>query len=242
MNGNNVVGISSSSALQASSYTADVTQPALVSFTLDMDAGVLAIVFDETVDAATMQTPFVILQDSAAASVNYVLTGGSSSATDSTQIDINISETDLNEIKRLALATAKATTFLRLGSAAVNDTTGNAVVSIGDGAAVEATTYTPDTTAPFLVSYDLNMRDGQVVLRFSETVDVSTQRRFFCCAIDGQLECSECCVWGLLELQHRRDSDHDCSDRLGPQRDQAAIELGRVCREHVHDDVLVCNQ
>ena len=62
------------------------------------------------------------------------------------------------------MASANSTTFVRFGSAAVNGTAGNAVQPIIDGAAMQVAVYTVDTTAPVLLSFDLNMRDGNVVL------------------------------------------------------------------------------
>ena len=56
----------------------------------------------------------------------------------------------------------------------MNGTAGNAVQPIIDGAAMQVAVYTVDTTAPALLSFDLNMRNGSVVLVFSETVVAST--------------------------------------------------------------------
>ena len=106
LNGNAVVSIGNSSALLVSQYTADTTQPKLTSFDLDMNAGVLRMVFGETVDAATLQPAFVILQDNQTEGVDFVLTGGARSTTDSTDVSINITAVDLNEILLWRVQTA----------------------------------------------------------------------------------------------------------------------------------------
>jgi hypothetical protein len=175
MVGNLVVNISASSAKQTNDYTADSTRPILASFDFDLDLGMLTAVFDETVDAGTLRAGFFVLQNNVTASSSHVLTGGNLSTIDSTVVQINMTIGDLNEIKKKTmLATANTTTFLRIGSAAVNDTAANQVVPVSDGSAVAVSTYTADTTAPVLVSYDLNMHTGVVLMTFSETVNASS--------------------------------------------------------------------
>ena len=71
-----------------------------------MYAGVLRMVFGETVDAATLQPAFVILQDNQTEGVDLVRTGGARSTTDSTDVSINITAVDLNEILLWRVQTA----------------------------------------------------------------------------------------------------------------------------------------
>jgi len=57
--GNRVGSVDSSSAVQVTNFTADVTPPQLEKFDLDLDSGFLNLTFNEVVDAVSF-TPTLI--------------------------------------------------------------------------------------------------------------------------------------------------------------------------------------
>jgi hypothetical protein len=65
MSGNSAVLVPSTSALQARAYTAVTTPPVLQTFELDMDAGVLVMVFSETVRKSSVLASDLTLQSAA---------------------------------------------------------------------------------------------------------------------------------------------------------------------------------
>ena len=109
---------------------------------------------------------------------SYTLTGGSLVPFANDYIlNVKLSFDDVNEIKRLSgngLATGADSTFLYLSNATVADMAGNLIVGVENRT---ATSYVTDTTSPRLLSFDLQMTNGteplEIVLRFSETIDVS---------------------------------------------------------------------
>ena len=148
----------------------------MLSFDLNMRDGNVVLVFSETVDVSTVTINEFALQASATSATPSVACGGAlSSAVDSTQITITLSAAVLNEIKRQsALATSTNTTFLSMGSSAINDMAGVAVTAIGSGAAKPVNNFTADTVGPTVTGVELDMRLLELTLNFSETVNASS--------------------------------------------------------------------
>jgi hypothetical protein len=104
------------------------------------------------------------------------LTGGSKTlSADGLVVTVGLLDNDLNKIKADAgLAIDKETTFLRLTSAFVTDTSNQLVDAITLNAAQQAFAYSGDTEKPTLSTFDLNMNDGTVTLVFVESMDPTT--------------------------------------------------------------------
>jgi hypothetical protein len=173
--GNKVVAIAPSGALKTNNFTADVTDPVLTNFDLDMNRGVLKLVFDEVVDAATLQVKWLtLLENRTSAGTSYSLQGGLHEKVDGTELVVNLTVADMNAIKQKPrLAVSNSSSYLRIAAPSVNDTVGNPVAAIGVSSAVAVTHFVQDTTPPVLESFDLNMHSGHVALTFTETVDAS---------------------------------------------------------------------
>ena len=77
MNGNDVSVIPVQRPLQISNFTNDTTRPTIVAFDLDMNEGILAIYFLETVDILSVNYSCIALQDTFHGVNTYRLTGGS---------------------------------------------------------------------------------------------------------------------------------------------------------------------
>ena len=180
MNGNPVVMVNSSYALQVSMFQEDVTSPLLVTFDLDMDTGTIYLTFDETVEASSLDVMQITLQDATLASTpnnTYILTGGYTSVDDSTILVVNFTFFDLNEIKKirgLASNPNGTNSFIVITNMTLVDMNFNPIVPISDGLALRVNTFTEDLTPPELLSFDLDLDLGILVLNFSETVDTLT--------------------------------------------------------------------
>lgn len=131
MYGNELSVINRVSALIANSYVSDTTSPVLSDWSLDMNAGELTISFDETVKNSSLVLPKLSVRDNSTyVSFEYMLTGGMSLSHDSSQLNIELSEADLNEIKRLDLCSHFQNgrdCYIVLEEAAVEDMAGNFV-------------------------------------------------------------------------------------------------------------------
>ena len=195
MFGNDVVAVEYENAIRIANLTEDTTPPRLIDFTLDLDEGRMLLTFSEAVKSSTLRMKELILQSAQEAARGettfYSLTGGRSSLysnvvfplapsqyvnlSDSTTLEVFFSSTDLNSIKKLEnLATEKNNSFLIISSLFVQDMNENWVAAISNSSALKASTVTPDRTAPSLVSFDLDLNEGKLILSFSETVDRSS--------------------------------------------------------------------
>ena len=156
-----------------STYTSDTTPPVLISFTSNLNSSTLTLLFDEPVDSSTLDpTKFIVLSQPAANATAYRLTDGYTNSSNGRQIELIITQDDLNEIKKLEnLFTSNANTYLQFDDKAIVDMADNDIVNISASQAFRSSGFTSDTTRPGLVSFDFDANTGTLSLHFSETVD-----------------------------------------------------------------------
>lgn len=163
---------------QVLSFTEDGVRPTFVSFDLDLNEGVLALTFSETVRVSSLNVTQISFQDDSNvnfAEDSYSLTEGNSTFGDNTTVIIMLGDTDLNALKRLEpLAVSEDTTFIALTPRAITDTNSNPLVEVSRISARQVDMLTNDTTSPELVSYFLDINSGEITLTFSETVRAET--------------------------------------------------------------------
>ncbi|KAL5489585.1 hypothetical protein EMCRGX_G018695 [Ephydatia muelleri] len=160
--------------LPVGNYSADLTRPFVSRFSLDMNIGILTITFSKNVRYTTLSPAVVSLQVSSNSTPFFLPLSAVQTNQNGTNVVINISNIELNGIKRLPpLATSVSTTYMAIGAGLV-DTAGNSLLPILSTNAVQAQTLIPDTTPPTLTGFLLNMNNGSIVFTFSETVNVST--------------------------------------------------------------------
>ena len=122
MAGNNVTARDVSSGLGVREYTSDATEPHLVAYELDMDAGVLTMTFSETIKVSSANANSLTLHGSANGGESHTLTGGDFSEDDSTVVSVALTRDDLNSVKvQTNLAVSEETTFLSIDGGAVTD-------------------------------------------------------------------------------------------------------------------------
>ena len=175
MNANQVIDISEENALQAYNVILDFTSPQLVSFNLNLTSDVLSLSFSETVSANSFNQSAITIYDSIAGPVSYTLVDSYvTPLVDATEIFVQISRRDANEIKRLPLATSADDTYLVIDSPTIADTSGNLVQRIPPEEALNVSIYTEDTLNPVLESFNFNVSSGEITLTFSETVNATS--------------------------------------------------------------------
>jgi len=113
----------------------------------------------------------ILRSNSNTSAVRFPLTGSTGDNGLSTTLTIDIGADNLNNIKAdTGLATSAQSTYVALLSGVIQDTSGN---SYSDSTTIHPVArFTPDSTDPELVNFDLDINSGQLVLSFSETVNV----------------------------------------------------------------------
>lgn len=157
--------------------TADTKAPNLSTWTLNLNTNALVMNFDETVNVVgtPLDVTTVTIQDAATQTVSYTLTNSTTASPNGTSATITLSTTDKNALLGTpGLADSIADSFLRHLASLVDDMAGNAIVAIADGAAIQATTFTADTTSPNVTSWSLDLGTKTLTLNFDENVDAST--------------------------------------------------------------------
>ena len=160
-------------------FSTDSTRPTLLSYTLDLNAGILALTFSELVNIPSTSGQ-ARLQNSAANPTEVVsLTQNgtlnpASAASD--VITVQLGMTDLNNIKTSQnVGASPSNTFLAFDEMFAVDLSGNLLSP--SVSATRASNVIPDTSRPTLSSFTLDINQGIVVLEFSESVVTSSLDR-----------------------------------------------------------------
>ena len=171
------VSLPLSQAIQVSTFTSDASPPNVVGFSLDMDTGVAVVTFDDViigntfdVNALTFQSGMfrVPLEWHALSQ-----TSSSNSIADGFEITINFGGDDLNRLKQIRnLTTNSDSSYLTLMATLADDVNGVDVIAITDGNALKASQFTPDSSRPALSRWTFDLNVGQIVMTFTETVDI----------------------------------------------------------------------
>ena len=184
MNSNYINSINTSYPLQVSNYTDDTTPPQLDSFSLDMDSSLLYLTFTETIDASSVDiTQFILQEDTYYDNgTSYNLTNSSTvSEYDDTVIIVNLAGYDSDNIKAiLSLAKSEASTAISISKYAASDMSELSAQPIPayEALPIKSGGYTPDTTGPTLLMFNLDADSSVLTLIFDETVDASSLRLY----------------------------------------------------------------
>jgi hypothetical protein len=173
---NYVIAIQNTSALEIETgqYFQDITSPTLEMFTLDLDSGELLLYFSETVSAMSLAIDTVTIQSSPGDSNDtFTLTRGVVSGEDSPVLTIYLSAIDLNEIKLdRSLATDISNTAISITGRTVHDMA--IIPNYVQPNSIWASEFTNDTTQPILEFWIVNVNTSEIVLFFSETVEIDS--------------------------------------------------------------------
>ena len=178
-NGHTSVELPVLQALEVSVLTPDTSAPSVTGFTLDMNLGEMIISFNDVILGTAVDVSAITLQ-SALYRVPmewHTLTRESSSSgtEDGFQIAVTIGNSDLNRLKQIRnLTTFQDNSYLTVTATLADDVNGVDVVAVTDGKSLQASQFALDSTQPALDSWLLDMDEGQIILTFSETVDILT--------------------------------------------------------------------
>jgi hypothetical protein len=132
---NNVSAIGSLDAMPTSDYVADITAPEILQFLVDMNAGTITLIFDETVKGSSMRPVELTLRDHGdptKQTSNYTLSGAIMQDSnywvesidaegfhkntfvhsDDTVITVTLTKSDKDEIKRLSMCSQQDNCYL----------------------------------------------------------------------------------------------------------------------------------
>ena len=173
---NPLVGVGAENATAVTTLTLDTTAPRIVNFSLALDRAEIVLTFSETVDASTLMTSEITLQNAPSnAPSQYTLTGGTVADEDRAVLAIAMSEADINAIQSMGnLANTGNDVYLVATRDTVLDTSGNRLVAISNTNALPVGAFNLDTANPNLVGFDFNLNASLLVLSFDEFVNVSS--------------------------------------------------------------------
>ena len=176
-----LAAIASNNAMVAFDHVADMTPPSLTNYSIDLNNGLLTLLFDETVILSTFNITAFTFQsapndlDSTTA---ITLTGPGTllmDSSDGTEFSLFLSASDYNRINSdESIARNRDNTYLSVTAGAIMDTNGIPSDAISSSNALQVGEFFLDGTRPTLVSYNLNMNTGRLLLSFSEPVDPQT--------------------------------------------------------------------
>ena len=139
--------LASAARLLVANFTSDTTSPELVFFNLDLDEGKLIALFIEPMDVSVISLTEIVQQNAAAAPTEFnALTDGTVLSLNDQEVTISLASEYLMYLQvSHDIASGLETTFLSLTSLAIQDTSGNPVVSISPDNAIRVTSFSPDS-------------------------------------------------------------------------------------------------
>ena len=170
--------LSINASVQVSNYIGDTTPPFLVEFSeLDMNQETMIFSFNEPMTETIIDFSQIILYG--VPNTTFISLTGAKSITAlvfRTEIVISLTDEDVRSIKIRSpnIATNEANSFVSLQSSAFQDTSGNPVVpSVYPNPVIS---FIADTKSPELLSFDLDMNTGVLLLTFDDVMDIATVR------------------------------------------------------------------
>ena len=154
-------------------FTNDTNRPMLDSFTLDLNAGTLSLIFNEAVSINTVVNQIRLQSAATSPTRVYSLTSNGtlsvSPGAAAMTVTITLGQSDINSIKfDQALATTLSNTYMVVLEGLGGDISGNPLVSTQTG--VQATNLIQDSQGPRITSTAVDMNSGMVIFRFNEPV------------------------------------------------------------------------
>lgn len=165
--------------LRKGQFRGDTVQASLMSYTLDLNIGLLHLTFDDVLNATSIDATKLKIQNSTSvhdSNVTYILTSQTNVL--STNLDIvtlALSKEDVDALKlNLMLARDASSTFISFESSFAADIEGKLVMSVSMEGAAMVNSFVPDSTRPQFLSFDLDMDTGLMNMSFTEPILVVT--------------------------------------------------------------------
>ena len=175
----NAISQASALSLTSSFFIPDTTSPYLLLFTLDMNTGILQLIFSEPILPSSVDPSQLTLHGQRSehgtsrtlGSTTPIITGTSASL----NVELQLLQSDLNYIKDAQdLAIDTGTTYTSFTRDLVKDVSGNSITAIPVNDSIRAAMFTIDTTPPELIGFVADLTPvAKIYLTFSETVHLN---------------------------------------------------------------------
>jgi len=145
-----------------------------------MNVGELELSFSEPIDASSVYTPAIVLQNRYSRGKTItrhqaLTTNSYVTSSNGFVIAIQIGEIDMTSIKNTDnLARRRTSSYLAASSLAAKDLAGNAMIAIIDGEALKVETFVFDTTRPTITGIGLDMSAETLTFYLSELVETAS--------------------------------------------------------------------
>jgi hypothetical protein len=160
-------------AVPVSEYVPDVTGPVITKVTLDLDVGQLKIVFDEPVHSASLDVDKIAMLSDAYGNSMALTKLDDVIEVNATVVIINLTMADLNAVKYSY--TYGTLDKMRCGVDFVTDIFGNVLLGDADldynELIVDIDVFVPDTTAPELLAFSIDLSTDTIDIVFDELVE-----------------------------------------------------------------------
>ena len=177
LSGNANLGMHITQAIQLSpgGFSEDISPANLVEFQLDLNTALLSLTFDDVIDSTSINPMSLTLQNKPSSPTSYIalISSSTQSNENSDLIYISLSKRELLRLKLdLTLATSAVDCYTSMDSSFATDIENRPVVAIPSSFALPLLplSYIPDTTAPSLSTFALDLDSGTLQLNFSEPV------------------------------------------------------------------------
>jgi hypothetical protein len=160
---------------QPVAFLSDEAGPKITNFSLNMNYGMLNLTFSKEIAIATFNPEEITLQSSQnisqVGSSSWQLMGGVATKIASKKISLQLLSTDILEIKGRFLATSTTNAYLSCNTI-VQDLLipPNNNFAVSQFLSLRADSFIPDTTAPLLISFDLQLDKEMILFTFNETI------------------------------------------------------------------------
>ena len=150
----------------------DTTPVRLVSFTLDMNTGVIIMTFDDAVQPTSVLPSSALLlnnQRKLYVSASYI------NSSDSYILQLWINSAELFRLKQIISVAANVqNTVITITQSFVRDAFDNDCVPISCNEPLRVSTFIVDLTAPYVRNFTLDLNEGLLIVHFSEVVDIAS--------------------------------------------------------------------
>ena len=178
--GNPVSAIPNGAAVRINNYTADIMQPFITGFSIDLTNDIITVTFSETVLPSTFNASSLTLQSNSSGGVQYTLQDSMADLVNGPTLVIRLSNTDSNAIKSLtSLASDGNNTFLLANASLVQDAV---ALTLTEVPAIMVSNFTSDSIAPVLLCSTLDL-------------DTETSNEWLhdiCCVV---VDTNSCSIW-----------------------------------------------
>ena len=156
----------------------DTVSPRIIAFSLNLDANLMTLTFSEPVLHNTFVPSFLTISSTQSVSpgvISYNLTDGSIQSTQTTaprSVSLSLAQADIIYLKTTpGIATRSNNTYLSALAELVVDTNFNPSLSLFP---IPASSVVPDTSAPQVVQFDLDVDQGLLTVYFNDVITVTT--------------------------------------------------------------------